>query len=131
MIDHLDVKVSDLAASRRFYALALKPLGYEVILDRERSVSFGVLQGEKKSFDPGGELWLVEGKVSKPLPHFAFSASSRQAVRDFHAAALQAGGRDNGQPGLRPDYHPDYYAAFILDPDGYNIEAVFHKADGV
>nr|WP_321460681.1 VOC family protein [uncultured Cohaesibacter sp.] len=130
MLDHLDIKVSNLAVSRSFYQAALKPLGYEVVLDRKHSVSFGVLEGARKSSDPGGEFWLVQGEVSRPLPHFAFSAASRQEVQAFHAAALKAGGRDNGQPGLRPDYHRDYYAAFILDPDGYNIEAVFHRPEG-
>ena len=127
MLDHLAIDVSDLARSRRFYAAALAPLGYGVRREEATSVGFGVFAGEGRSLDPGGDFWIAEGEVRAPLVHFAFSACSREAVDAFFEAALGAGGVDNGRPGLRPRYHANYYAAFVLDPDGYNIEAVCHK----
>ena len=78
--------------------------------------------------DPGGEFWIHQGTPSTPRVHVAFRARNRAEVDAFHRAALAAGGRDNGGPGLRPQYHPHYYGAFILDPDGYNVEAVCHHA---
>ncbi|MEI7063076.1 VOC family protein [Dickeya chrysanthemi] len=129
MLDHLSIPVSDLSRSRRFYEQALKPLGFEQVKDMKFAVSFGVLMGYGLSSDPGGEFWIFQGEVpSHPPTHFAFSAESRAEVDAFFAAAVAAGGVDNGQPGVRTQYHPDYYAAFVRDPDGYNIEAVFHRA---
>jgi catechol 2,3-dioxygenase-like lactoylglutathione lyase family enzyme len=124
MLDHLTVAVSDLARSRAFYDSALVPMGYT--LQQEFSdehtgaplaVGFGM---------PGQPaFWLVPGTPASSV-HVAFVAINRSAVDAFHPVALAAGGRDNGAPGLRPQYHANYYGAFILDPDGYNIEAVCH-----
>ncbi len=127
MLDHIGITVSDLARSRSFYARALAPLGYAVMKDGVTSVGFGVAGGEGGSLDPAGDFWITQGTPRPPLAHFAFSALSRKAVEAFFEAALQAGGVDNGRPGVRLRYHPHYYAAFILDPDGYNLEAVCHR----
>jgi catechol 2,3-dioxygenase-like lactoylglutathione lyase family enzyme len=131
MLDHLDIFVSDLAKSRAFYAAALAPLGFAIIEEDAAygGVSLGVAAGFGRSANPAGDLWLRAAAPSMPRPHFAFTAASREAVDAFHAAALAAGGRDNGRPGLRP-YSPGYYAAFVFDPDGYNIEAVCHEPAG-
>ena len=127
MLDHLNINVSDVARSRAFYTAALAPLGYTVTKDFGDAVGvgFGVTGDYGKSPDPGGDFWIVLGPVLTPRPHFAFSAGARAIVDAFFAAAIGAGGTSNGEPGLR-DYHPHYYAAFIFDPDGYNIEAVCH-----
>jgi catechol 2,3-dioxygenase-like lactoylglutathione lyase family enzyme len=127
MLDHLDIFVSDLDRSRAFYTAALAPLGFGVIKERSgQGVSLGVAQGFGRSANPSGDLWLKLAPPCSPRPHFAFTAATRQIVDAFHAAALRAGGIDNGAPGLR-SYSPGYYAAFVLDPDGYNLEAVFHE----
>jgi catechol 2,3-dioxygenase-like lactoylglutathione lyase family enzyme len=110
-IDHVHLRVRDLEASRRFYLAALGALGREV-----RS-------GE--SYFSADELWVTADGPPTERLHLAFQAADEEAVRRFHAAALAAGGRDNGAPGERP-YHPGYYAAYALDPDGNNIEAVHH-----
>ncbi len=117
MIDHVGFVVSDYERSKRFYADALAPLGYSLLMEFEDAWGFGA--GGKP------DLWLSRGKAVIPL-HIAILARDRAAVDAFHAAALRAGGRDNGAPGLRPQYHPNYYGAFILDPDGHNLEAVCH-----
>ena len=90
------------------------------------AVSFGVREGHGKSTDPGGDFWLSKNTPMEPRAHFAFNSASRHDVDAFFAAGIAAGGTKNGAPGLRTDYHPHYYAAFVLDPDGYNIEAVCH-----
>ncbi|AWN48145.1 VOC family protein [Methylobacterium terrae] len=130
MLDHLAIDVSDIARSRRFYAAALAPLGYVVRREEAASVGFGVVAGEGRSLDPGGDFWIAAGTPHASVVHFAFSAPSREAVDAFFAAALGAGRLDNGRPGLRPRYHPNYYAAFVIDPDGYAIEAVCHQGSG-
>jgi catechol 2,3-dioxygenase-like lactoylglutathione lyase family enzyme len=120
-IDHVKLPVSDLDASRAFYSAALAPFGFRLVYDEEPSLGFG--RGDGGEDD---EPFALErtGRPSVPS-HVAFTATSRAEVDAFHAAALGAGGRDNGTPGERP-YGGLYYAAFILDPDGHNIEAVFH-----
>ncbi len=119
MIDHMSIHVSDAAASKRFYEAALKPLGYSTLMDfGEQAVGLG--EGGKPDF------WLGKG-APKPS-HIAFRSPDRAAVDAFHAAAIAAGGRDNGAPGVRAHYHAGYYAAFVLDPDGHNVEAVCHQA---
>ena len=118
MIDHLILKVSDLEASRAFYEKALAPLGFKVVMELPKGVAFGV---EKP------ELGIAEGEPVHTGVHLAFTSPDRSTVNAFHQAGLQAGGRDNGPPGLRPQYHSDYYGAFLLDPDGNNIEAVCHR----
>jgi catechol 2,3-dioxygenase-like lactoylglutathione lyase family enzyme len=128
MIDHMCITVSDLAVSRAFYSKTLAPLGYRVALEMQNAVGFGVYEGYGQSADPAGEFWLSEEPVMTPRLHLAFSAESRAVVDAFFDAGVAAGSTDNGAPGMRPQYHDQYYAAFILDPDGYNIEAVFHKA---
>ena len=115
MIDHIGIAVSDYARSVRFYREALAPLGYELSLEVAGWAGFGV--GGKPDF------WIAEQPNVTPT-HVAFSASDRATVRAFHEAALRAGGKQNGAPGPRPEYHPDYYGAFVLDPDGHNVEAV-------
>jgi len=121
MLDHLGFAVADFARSRAFYAAALAPLGMTVHSEGPGWAMFG----------PAGKplLWIGGPDLAGTPPghmHFAFNAPDHAAVRAFHAAALAAGGQDNGAPGLRPQYHPNYYAAFITDPDGHNIEAVCH-----
>jgi catechol 2,3-dioxygenase-like lactoylglutathione lyase family enzyme len=116
-IDHVRLPVSDIDVSRAFYAAALAPLGYRVVYDQDGSLGFGDDEREP--------LALASGPAPAARTHVAFTASSTDEVDAFHAAALAAGGRDNGPPGERP-YGGFYYAAFVLDPDGHNLEAVFH-----
>ncbi len=119
MIDHVTLDVSDLACSRAFYQQALAPLGWSLVADWPEGCGFGLARG-------GPTLWLrAEGARSGPL-HIAFRAGDHEAVHAFHEAAREAGGRDNGPPGPR-DYHAHYYGAFVLDPDGNNVEAVCHE----
>lgn len=120
MFDHIQLVVKDLKASKRFYATALAPLGLSVKYDKDAMVGIG---GEGGAI-PG--LWLGEGEA-RGKTHIALSARNHSEVDAFHKAALSAGGRDNGAPGLRPDYHKHYYGAFVIDPDGNNVEAVCHK----
>lgn len=117
MFDHIGVSVGSLAAAVRFYQAALAPLGYVLCSQDESSAGFG----------PKGEpaLWIYPSKDPAGRgAHVAFRATRREAVDAFHSAGLDAGGRDNGKPGLRADYGPKYYAAFLHDPDGNNVEAV-------
>lgn len=118
MIDHIIIKVKDLQASRSFYEKALAPLGYRVIMELPKGVAFGVERPELGISE--------ESPCTQPL-HLAFGSPDRATVDAFYNAALAAGGIDNGPPGLRKLYHPDYYGAFVLDPDGHNIEAVCHQ----
>lgn len=122
MIDHLTLTVSDLARSRAFYTKALAPLGYAFRMEFGQFVGFG--DSAKPYF------WLKQGDPPTQPMHIAFMAIGRAAVAAFHAAALEAGAADNGPPGLREHYHPSYYAAFVIDPDGHPIEAVCHAAPG-
>lgn len=128
MIDHLDITVSRLAASKAFYEAALRPLGYGI--SREHDDAVGFVDDRDDDGDPHGDFWISQGEPQIPRKHIAFNARSHAEVQAFHAAALAAGGRDNGGPGLRPQYGDAYYAAFVFDPDGYNIEAVCHVAAG-
>jgi catechol 2,3-dioxygenase-like lactoylglutathione lyase family enzyme len=120
MYDHIGLKVKDLAASVRFYSAALAPLGH-VVGTSEKSYA-GI--GPKDA--PGLWLYATTGTAGSGT-HLAFRAPDRASVDSFYSAGLKAGGRDNGTPGLRIDYSPDYYAAFLIDPDGNNVEAVFLK----
>ena len=120
-IDHVKLPVRDLEASRRFYTAALAPFGYRLVYDGPTSLGFGVGDG-----GDADEPFAVERKGTPDVAsHVAFTAASPAQVDAFHEAALAAGGRDNGAPGERP-YGNVYYAAFVLDPDGHNIEAVYH-----
>lgn len=128
MIDHVTLRVRDLAATREFYRAALAPLGYRIAYDTVHD-GVGVLGFAFDAPDGGSKIdtWFVDHTepVSGPT-HLCWRAASRAAVDAFHAAAIATGGADNGAPGLRAHYHPDYYGAFVLDPDGNNVEAVCH-----
>ena len=121
IIDHIGMAVSNADKSRAFYTAALAPLGIDKIMEFDGWAGFG------RSGRP--EFWFGEGGPAQNPMHIAFAAENRQQVRDFYEAAIAAGGRDNGAPGLREEYHPNYYGAFIIDPDGHNIEAVCHAPE--
>jgi catechol 2,3-dioxygenase-like lactoylglutathione lyase family enzyme len=121
MLDHLELAVADLSHAVRFYKAALAPLGYGLRVTSTLQ-GFGV---DMNSLD----FWLREGSVSTPRPHFAFRCSSREFVDIAHRAALGAGGRNNGSPRLLTRIHPHYYAGFVFDPDGHNVEFVCHKEE--
>jgi catechol 2,3-dioxygenase-like lactoylglutathione lyase family enzyme len=118
MIDHIGLNVRDFAASRSFYERALAPLGYHIVLEFPNACGFGT--NEQPVF------WIVQREPYATGTHVAFHVGRRDAVHAFHDAALDAGGIDNGGPGPRPEYTPTYYAAFVHDPDGNNVEAVCH-----
>ena len=120
MLDHVGLNVRDYAASRAFYERALKPLGYRVVMGGEDWKGAGFGGADKPEF------WIVEREPATTGTHVAFHCRDHATVDAFHAAALAAGGTDNGTPGVRAHYHPSYYGAFVLDPDGNNIEAVCH-----
>jgi catechol 2,3-dioxygenase-like lactoylglutathione lyase family enzyme len=135
VLDHVSLRVTDYDRSKRFYEAALAPLGFVLAMEVDSGAGF------RKGFIPA--FWIKQGDVTQPevpLPptagcggpavHVAFASADRQSVDAFYHAALGAGARDNGAPGLRPQYHANYYGAFVLDPDGYNIEAVCHKSEG-
>ncbi len=122
MLDHIGISVADYGRSRAFYASALAPLGY--VAKSEPAGAEGHVCGFGASGHP--DFWISDEGRMAPAMHIAFTAPSRKAVADFHAAALAAGGTDNGGPGIRAHYHANYYAAFVHDPDGHNIEAVCH-----
>ncbi|EHJ51738.1 VOC family protein [Streptococcus macacae] len=124
MIDHFGITVKNLENSKAFYQATLAPLGYELKCDS----SFGLSFAEACSTDPAGDFWIRQGEKFPPM-HFAFNAQTREKVRAFYQAGLKAGAADNGAPGIRKKYHSNYYAAFLLDPDGHNIEAVCHKKE--
>ena len=126
MIDHTGITVSDLARSKAFFTAALAPIGYQLLMEFPAAVT-GHADVAGFGEPPKPDFWLGSGTPNQPPLHVAFRAANRQQVDAFHAAALAAGGRDNGAPGLRPHYHPDYYGAFVLDPDGHNIEVVCHQ----
>lgn len=119
MFDHVGFGVSNLAESKTFFLQALAPLGASLVMEGPYGVGIG--QGGKPS------LWLHEAREQPARLHIAFVAATRADVDAFHAAALAAGGKDNGAPGLRPHYHPNYYGAFVIGPDGHNVEAVCHR----
>jgi catechol 2,3-dioxygenase-like lactoylglutathione lyase family enzyme len=116
LFDHVRLPVRDLARSRAFYERALQPFGVRVV---ESSQGPGFALADQ-------DFWIIEQEVAAGSVHVAFAARDPETVDAFHAAAVEAGGVDNGRPGLRPHYHSGYYAAFVLDPDGNNVEAVFH-----
>ena len=125
MINHITLRVSSLKESKEFYSLALKSLGY-ALLKEDRALAAAGYGTENK--EGKRDFWIKEDLSSQPCGSFsclAFTASSKQMVDDFYKNALAAGGKDNGAPGYRPQYHPGYYAAFVFDPDGHNIEAIF------
>lgn len=121
MFDHVGLGVTNYAASKAFFLAALEPLGVAVVMEGEYGAGLG--QKGKPS------LWLYES-AGQPSPlHLAFTAASRKQVDEFYRAAIEAGGKDNGAPGLRPHYHANYYGAFVIGPDGHNVEAVCHRPE--
>ncbi len=120
MLDHIGMAVSDFAKSKEFFKQALAPLGYQVLMEFPDAAGFGK--------DGKPDFWLGQGKAAGST-HVAFVADRRRIVDEFYKAAIAAGGRDNGGPGLRPQYHPTYYGAFVFDLDGNNVEAVCHQAE--
>lgn len=127
MIDHVGLTVSNIEKSKEFYKLALAPLGFQLLAEVPASITGG------KDFagfgePPKPEFWISGGTPNDPPIHVAIQANSRAQVDSFYKAALSAGGRDNGAPGIRAHYHPNYYGAFVFDYDGHNIEVVCHLA---
>ncbi len=127
MIDHIGFPVSDYARAKAFYLKALAPLGYALVMEVEQETEKGF---PAAGFGTGGkpDFWIGgEGALDRPV-HIAIVAKDRPTVDAFYEAALAAGAKDNGAPGIRAHYHPNYYGAFVLDPDGHNIEAVCHAS---
>jgi catechol 2,3-dioxygenase-like lactoylglutathione lyase family enzyme len=135
MLDHVSLRVADYERSKRFYEAALAPLGDVLAMETDSGAGF------RQGFIPA--FWIKRGDVAHaqvpapttsgcggPAVHVAFASDDRQSVDAFYRAALSAGALDNGAPGVRPNYHANYYGAFVFDPDGYNIEAVCHKPAG-
>jgi catechol 2,3-dioxygenase-like lactoylglutathione lyase family enzyme len=127
-IDHTSLSVSDFAAAKAFYTAALKPLGIGVVMELPKAVTGNVdvagLGSNGKPF-----FWLAGAGKTTPRVHIAFAANNRAEVDAFYKAAIAAGGKDNGPPGIRAMYHPTYYGAFVIDADGHNVEAVCHKPE--
>ena len=127
MIDHIGVAVADIDLAKAFYEKALEPLGVGVVVEVSAEETAGDARAgfgaEDKAF-----FWIGTGAKPKGGTHVAFAVRTRAEVDAFYSAAMAAGGRDNGAPGLRPEYHPSYYGAFVFDPDGNNIEAVCHRS---
>jgi catechol 2,3-dioxygenase-like lactoylglutathione lyase family enzyme len=121
IIDHIGLAVSDYDRSKEFFTRALAPLGIELVMEVEGWAGLG------RAGKP--EFWFGTHSESRASMHIAFTAQNREQVRAFYAAALAAGGKDNGPPGIREVYHPNYYGAFVIGPDGHNIEAVSHVAE--
>jgi catechol 2,3-dioxygenase-like lactoylglutathione lyase family enzyme len=121
MLDHIALTVSDYERSKIFYQSVLAPLGYELMMEHD-------ISGSGFGRDGKPDFWIQPGN-SSGLLHVAFSAADRATVDRFHSAAVEAGAQDNGAPGLRPEYHPTYYGAFVIDPDGNNVEAVCHSPE--
>jgi catechol 2,3-dioxygenase-like lactoylglutathione lyase family enzyme len=121
MLDHVGLTVSDYERGKLFYGAALAPLGYELLMEVTEV-------GPWAGFGAGGkpDFWIGKGAATVPRVHIALRAKDRATVRAFHDAAIAAGARDNGAPGLRPEYHPHYYGAFVIDLEGHNLEAVCH-----
>ena len=126
MIDHTGLIVSNPEKSRAFYEKALAPLGYGLLAEIPKEHTGGlVVLG--LGVAPKPDFWVTEGKPNEPRIHIAFRAANHSEVDAFYAAAIAAGGKDNGKPGPRPHYHANYYGAFVLEPDGHNMEAVCHE----
>ncbi len=121
MLDHIGIDVSNYPLAKQFYLAALAPLGYTVLVEYGDTAGFGA--------NGSADFWISQGVATQPIVHVAFQCQQRAQVDSFYAAALQAGGKDNGPPGIREDYAPSYYAAFVFDPDGHNIEAVCHAPE--
>jgi len=120
-IDHIGISVANFEESKAFYAQALEPLGIDIVMEFDGWAGMG--RAGKPAF------WFGEGGAARGPIHIAFHAEDRGQVRQFHAAAVAAGGKDNGAPGIRAHYHPNYFGAFVIGPDGHNIEAVCHRPE--
>jgi catechol 2,3-dioxygenase-like lactoylglutathione lyase family enzyme len=129
MIDHACLNVNDFARSKDFYRAALGAIGYQLLQELPADIAGSDTAGFGEA--PKADFWISQGMPNTPPIHIAFRVGSRALVDAFYKAALAAGGRDNGPPGPRPHYHADYYGAFVLDPDGHNIEAVCHRPEGL
>jgi catechol 2,3-dioxygenase-like lactoylglutathione lyase family enzyme len=140
MLDHVSMRVADYDRSKNFYIAALAPLGYKLAMEGDSGAGFSkasIPDFWVKKGEPGSAVAPTEsrqdlaevGTCGGPRVHIAFASDDRRTVDAFYRAAIDAGARDNGAPALRPKYHPNYYGAFVIDPDGYNIEAVCHKAE--
>lgn len=127
MIDHIGFPVADFEGSVAFYDKALAPLGMRRVMEVTAEMTGGTAHAGYGAEKP--VFWISTGSALSGCLHVAFTAADRAAVAAFYEAALAAGGKDNGPPGLRPHYHPDYYAAFVIDPNGHNIEAVCHRPE--
>ncbi|MGF7151339.1 catechol 2,3-dioxygenase-like lactoylglutathione lyase family enzyme [Sphingomonas zeicaulis] len=127
MIDHVGFAVSDLGKSRAFYEAALAPLGISLLMEVGPQLTGGSGTALGYGRDDHPFFWIGDNERVGEGTHIAFTVDDRAFVDAFHAAALAAGGTDHGAPGIRPHYHPNYYAAFVLDPDGINVEAVCHQ----
>jgi len=126
IIDHTGIVASNFEISKAFYSGALSAIGYQLLAEIPASVT-GHTDVAGFGEPPKPDFWVSKGTPNIPSIHIAFRVNSRSLVDAFYKAAIAAGGRDNGAPGLRPHYHPNYYGAFVLDPDGHNIEAVCHE----
>ena len=129
-INHISLRAADLEKSKEFFSKALAPLGYKLLVEHDSCIGFGTQDVEGKRdvwIHAGDTVWLHEISENpvKCFSCLAFTANNKEEVENFYKSALEAGGTDNGGPGYRKKYHPGYYAAFVLDPDGNNIEAVF------
>jgi catechol 2,3-dioxygenase-like lactoylglutathione lyase family enzyme len=124
LFDHIGIEVADYARSKAFYSAALAPLGIALVMEGEGWAGFGSADLQRNP-----SFWIHRASGPKSPMHVAFRSETRRGVRAFWDAALAAGGRDNGAPGIRAQYHPTYYGAFVIDPDGYNIEAVCHAPE--
>lgn len=131
MIDHLSTYATDYMATKSFYESVFRPLDYSIQVEFVAEWNQDFPTQRMCAFGAGGKpvFWVIESKCSYTPRHTAFSASSRELVNKFHEAGLQNGGADNGAPGLRPMYHEHYYGAFLIDPDGNNVEAVCHAPE--
>lgn len=125
MLDHITLPVSNYEAAKAFYQRALAPLGYSLLMEVQGYAGFG-MQGEH---GPLATFWIHAGEKPISATHVAFTAKDRKTVDTFYNTAIEAGGKDNGKPGIREIYHPSYYGAFVFDLDGYNIEAVCHQPE--
>lgn len=128
MIDHIGCNVSDPVKSKNFYDKALASIGYSMTMQVPPEFTGGkAIMGYGQA--PKPDFWITEGTPNQPQIHIAFRAQNRKQVDEFYKAAMAAGGRDNGAPGLRPHYHQNYYGAFVYDPDGHNVEVVCHDPE--
>jgi len=128
MFDHIGIVVSDYDKSKAFYRQALAPTGHARVVELPAGAA-GRFESSGFCHEDGSDFWISQGQAVTPPIHIAFRVPTRAAVDAFHEAALAAGGKDNGAPGLRPRYHANYYGAYVLDPDGHNVEAVCHEAE--